>query len=106
MFGGGWFVMIPLLGLLPKLTGSGLGGLLASFAGPYVCFLVAAACLALAAGQIWRIRRPLQLSRPAVAVRPLAAVREALRYTWNNPRVLSLVTVKCGVGFGNGVLTA
>jgi MFS family permease len=88
------------------VLGASLGGLLASVAGPYVCFLVAAVCLAFAAGRIWRIRRPLQLSRPAVAVRPLAAVREALRYTGKNPRVLSLVTVKCGVGFGNGVLTA
>src|SRR5947208_7228723 len=69
------------------VVGASLGGLLASFAGPYVCFLVAAACLALAAGRIWRIRLPLQLSRHGVAVRPLAAVREALRYTWNNPRV-------------------
>ncbi|PWR12958.1 MFS transporter [Micromonospora acroterricola] len=89
------------------VVGASLGGVLSSAAGPYVCFWVAAAALALAAGLATRIRRPLQAPRDAdrPAQRTWPAVREALGYIGHRPRVLALVTVKSAVGLGNGVLT-
>lgn len=85
------------------VVGASLGGVASSIAGPYPCFGLASALLLLAAFQGWRIRRPLQAGAPADGQ---AGVGEALRYIRNHPRVASLVTVKCAVGLGNGVLTA
>ncbi|MGC4854319.1 MFS transporter [Micromonospora sp. DT4] len=89
------------------VVGASLGGVLSSAAGPYACFWVAAAGLALAAGLATRIRRPLQAARDPLlpAQRTWSAVREALGYIGHRPRVLALVTVKSAVGLGNGVLT-
>ncbi|MEV4216317.1 MFS transporter [Micromonospora sp. NPDC049662] len=89
------------------VVGASLGGVLSSAAGPYACFWVAAAGLALAAGLATRIRRPLQVARDPLlpAQRTWSAVREALGYIGHRPRVLALVTVKSAVGLGNGVLT-
>ncbi|MET8360738.1 MFS transporter [Micromonospora sp. NPDC005171] len=89
------------------VVGASLGGVLSTAAGPYVCFWVAAAGLAMAAGLATRIRRPLQAPRDAdqPAQRTWTAVREALGYIGHRPRVLALVTVKSAVGLGNGVLT-
>ncbi|MFI5929455.1 MFS transporter [Micromonospora sp. NPDC051543] len=89
------------------VVGASLGGVLSSAAGPYACFWVAAAGLALAAGLATRIRRPLQMARDPLlpAQRTWSAVREALGYIGHRPRVLALVTVKSAVGLGNGVLT-
>ncbi|GAA0720780.1 MFS transporter [Dactylosporangium roseum] len=88
------------------VVGASLGGVASSLVGPYPCFLIASALLLLAPVQTWRIRRPLQSGTPAVRTHPFAAVGEALRYIRHHPRVASLVTVKCAVGLGNGVLTA
>ncbi|MEU0551544.1 MFS transporter [Micromonospora sp. NPDC005979] len=89
------------------VVGASLGGVLSSAAGPYACFWVAAAGLAVAAGLATRIRRPLQVARDPLlpAQRTWSAVREALGYIGHRPRVLALVTVKSAVGLGNGVLT-
>ncbi|SCG58436.1 MFS transporter [Micromonospora inositola] len=89
------------------VVGASLGGMLSAAAGPYACFWVAAAGLALAAGLATLIRRPLQSARePGGPVqRTWPAIREALRYIGHRPRVLALVTVKSAVGLGNGVLT-
>ncbi|GAB3944740.1 MFS transporter [Micromonospora vulcania] len=89
------------------VVGASLGGVLSSAVGPYACFWVAAAGLALAAGLATLIRRPLQAPRDASqpTQRTWAAVREALGYIGHRPRVLALVTVKSAVGLGNGVLT-
>ncbi|MET8264178.1 MFS transporter [Micromonospora arida] len=89
------------------VVGASLGGVLSTAAGPYVCFWVAAAGLAMAAAIATRIRRPLQAPRDAdqPAQRTWSAVREALGYIGHRPRVLALVTVKSAVGLGNGVLT-
>ncbi|WP_200206841.1 MFS transporter [Micromonospora coerulea] len=89
------------------VVGASLGGILSAAAGPYACFWVAAAGLALAAGLATLIRRPLQSPRePGGPVqRTWPAIREALGYIGHRPRVLALVTVKSAVGLGNGVLT-
>ena len=47
------------------VVGASLGGVLSAAAGPYACFWVAAAGLALAAGLAALIRRPLQAARDA-----------------------------------------
>ncbi|GAA0801990.1 MFS transporter [Spirilliplanes yamanashiensis] len=89
------------------VVGASLGGVLASLAGPYVSFGVAAACLAAAVAVTAAIRRPLQAPETvgAPVQHPWAALVEALRYIAARPRVLALVTVKSAVGLGNGVLT-
>ncbi len=90
-----------------SVVGASLGGVLASVAGPYVSFGVAAVCLAAAALVTSAIRRPLQApgTTGAPAQRSWPALVEALRYIGARPRVLALVTVKSAVGLGNGVLT-
>ena len=88
------------------VLGASLGGVLAAAVGPYVCFLVTAACLAGAAALVWPIRRPMQAVRSGPPARTWHAIAEALRYVAHRPRVGALVTVKSAVGLGNGVLTA
>ncbi|HEX5597662.1 MAG TPA: MFS transporter [Micromonosporaceae bacterium] len=89
------------------IVGASLGGVLSAAFGPYACFWIAAASLAVGAVITGRIRRPLQAPREATASTPRAwaAIGEALRYIAHRPRVLALVTVKSAVGLGNGVLT-
>lgn len=89
------------------VVGASLGGVLSAVFSPYTCFIVAAVSLAGAALLAWRIRRPLQAPRDGdiPVQRTFAAIREGLRYIAARPRVLALVTVKSGVGLGNGVLT-
>ncbi|GAA3747880.1 MFS transporter [Plantactinospora mayteni] len=90
-----------------SIVGASLGGVLTAAVGPYACFWVALAGLAVAAGLTWLIRRPLQQPRePGLpAPHPWTALGEAMRYIGHRPRVLALVTVKSAVGLGNGVLT-
>ncbi|MCW3820804.1 MFS transporter [Micromonospora sp. DR5-3] len=89
------------------VVGASLGGMISAAAGAYVSFWVAAGGLVVAAGLATLIRRPLQAPRdPAqTPARTWPAIREALRYIAQRPRVLALVTVKSAVGLGNGVLT-
>ncbi|HEX6869845.1 MAG TPA: MFS transporter [Micromonosporaceae bacterium] len=88
------------------VLGASLGGIVSAVFGPYVCFGITVCCLVLAAWLVWRIRRPTQIEaeRPATPPRTGRALAEALRHIRRHPRVLSLVTVKSAVGFGNGVL--
>jgi len=87
------------------VVGASLGGAVATVVGPYPSFLIAAACLALAAVFTLRVRRPFQsFVRVDGPARPFTAIREALRHIAHRPRVLALVTVKSAVGLGNGVL--
>jgi MFS family permease len=86
------------------VVGASLGGLLAGWVGPYVCFGVTAGCLLAATLFVWPIRRPMQVGGGPTA-RTFAAIGEALRYVRHRPRVASLVTVKSAVGLGNGALT-
>jgi MFS family permease len=89
------------------VVGASLGGVLGAAAGPYVCFLVTAGCLAAAAVLVWAVREPMQAPRGAGRPpRTWAAIGEATRYIGRSPRVAALVTVKSAVGLGNGVLTA
>jgi MFS family permease len=90
------------------VVGASLGGVLAAAVGPYTCFVVTAACLAVSAVLVWRIRRPMQadLTDAADPPRTVAAIAEAMRYIRHRPRVAALVTVKSAIGLGNGVLTA
>lgn len=96
--GGAWGTML--------VVGASLGGVIAALLGPYVCFLVTAACLAMAALLVARIRRPMQADRTTPHTPALTALRESAGYIRRRPRVLSLVTVKSAVGVGNGVLAA
>jgi MFS family permease len=52
------------------------------------------------------VRKPMQAPRDMAVEPPAAwhALRESARYIAHRPRVAALVTVKSGVGFGNGVL--
>lgn len=86
------------------VVGASLGGVMTALVGPYICFLITAVCLLLAAFLLWRIRQPTQGERTAEPTPAWQALREALGYIRHRPRVRSLVTVKSAVGVGNGVL--
>ncbi len=88
------------------VVGASLGGVLSQALNPYVCFAITLVCEAGAALLVLRVRRPLQAPRTGAvtAARPLRELREAVRYIRAQPRVASLITVKSGVGIGNGVL--
>ena len=89
-----------------SVVGSSLGGVLSAAYGPYTCFWIASAALAVAAILVWRIRRPLQAPRESDEhPHAFAAIRESLGYIRQRRPVLALVTVKSAVGLGNGVLT-
>jgi MFS family permease len=89
-----------------SVVGSSLGGVLSAAYGPYTCFWIASAALAVAAVLVWRIRRPLQAPRESDQhPHAFAAIRESLGYIRQRRPVLALVTVKSAVGLGNGVLT-
>jgi MFS family permease len=88
------------------VVAASLGGVLSAQIGPYACFGITAACLAVAVLLVWPIRRPMQVLVPASPTRTLTAIGEALRYIGAHRRVAALVTVKSAVGLGNGVLTA
>jgi MFS family permease len=88
------------------VVGASLGGVMTAFIGPYLCFLITAACLLMATFLVWRIRLPMQADRTAEPTPPMRALREALGYIRRRPRVASLVTVKSAVGVGNGVLAS
>lgn len=88
------------------VVGASLGGVMTALIGPYLCFLITAACLLMATFLVWRIRLPMQADRIADPTPPMRAMREALGYIRRRPRVLSLVTVKSAVGVGNGVLAS
>ncbi|MEV7226721.1 MULTISPECIES: MFS transporter [Polymorphospora] len=89
------------------IVGASLGGVLSSAVGPYACFWIAAGALAVAIVLAGLIRRPLQAPRDGAqhVQHPVAALREAVQYVVRRPRLRALVTVKSGVGLGNGVLT-
>lgn len=88
------------------VVGASLGGLIASWLGPYPSFLIGAGCLALAVGFTVRVHRPFQAERTSPPANATAALKESLRYIAARPRVRALVTVKSAVGMGNGVLAA
>jgi MFS family permease len=87
------------------VLGASLGGLLNAAVGPYACFAITVACLCVAAVLAFRVHRPMQESRAGTVPTPaLRALGESFAFIRSHPRVLSLVTVKSGVGLGNGVL--
>jgi MFS family permease len=96
--GGAWGTML--------VIGASLGGVFAQWLGTDVCFLLDAACLLIAAFLTWRVRRPFQAEgHGAGHPGTVRAVAESVRFIRTNPRVAALVTVKSGVGVGNGSLT-
>lgn len=88
------------------VLGASLGGVLSQALNPYLCFAITLACLSTAALLVLRVRRPLQAPRTdaSTRARPLRELAEAARFIRSRPRVACLVTVKSGVGMGNGVL--
>ena len=88
------------------VIGASLGGVAAQVLGTDVCFLLDAACLLIAAFLTWRVRRPFQAANHGANHRgTVHAMAESLRFIRANPRIAALVTVKSGVGLGNGSLT-
>ena len=88
------------------VIGASLGGVFAQVLGTDACFLLDAACLLVAAWLTWRVRRPFQASdHGADHPGTRRAVAESMRFIRTNSRVAALVTVKSGVGLGNGSLT-
>jgi len=88
------------------VIGAALGGLADALVGPQTCFLIDAVSFLISAALIARARGPFQQVRTSGGTRPrpLDDVLEALRYVRRDPRVAGLVTVKSGVGLGNGTL--
>ncbi len=96
--GGAWGTMLVL--------GASLGGIFAHWLGTDACFLLDAACLLIAAAVTWRVKRPFQAAGHGENHNgTLRAVRESIGFIRSNPRIAALVTVKSGVGLGNGALT-
>jgi hypothetical protein len=97
------------------IVGASLGGVVSSAFGPYASFGVTVGCLLLAVVLTVLIRRPMQSrppsrpsSRPSSPVAPQRswpALVEGARYVVGHRRILALVTVRSGIGLGNGVLT-
>jgi MFS family permease len=88
------------------VVGSSAGGILSAVFSPYTCFVITAVLLAVAAALALGVRKPMQAPRDLAGERPATwhALRESARYIAHRPRVAALVTVKSGVGLGNGVL--
>ncbi|GIG60927.1 MFS transporter [Longispora fulva] len=86
------------------VLGASLGGMSSAAFGPYWSFVGGALCLAMAITLQLRVRQPFQAARSTVAVSAWSALRESMGYLRVKPRVRALITVKCAVGVGNGVL--
>ncbi len=84
------------------VVGASVGGVLSAAFNAYTCFVITAALLATAAMITLGVHRPLQADRDGLAVQShvFTAMREAGRFIIDRPRVLSLVTVKSAVGYG------
>lgn len=89
------------------VVGAALGGLLSSAIGPYWCFAVDAVSFGISALLTAATTRPFQEAATKARVRAgtRADMHETIGYVRSNPDVAALVTVKSGVGIGNGTLT-
>jgi MFS family permease len=87
-------------------AGAAIGGAVTAAFGRDISFLVDAASFLLSAILLLRIRRGFSETRDAQHERPplLRSIRETIRFARTHPRVLGLLTVKGGYGFGAGVV--
>jgi MFS family permease len=87
-------------------VGAALGGLADAAFGPYTCFVIDGASFLLSAWLTVLARRPFQQAGTARGGRPQVwrDLRETGRYVRGDRRVATLLSVKSGVGLGNGTL--
>lgn len=87
-------------------VGAGLGGLVTSWFGRDVSFVVDSASFLLSAILLWRMRARFSEIRAPRHEHPplLESMRETIRFAREQPRVLGLLTVKGGYGLGSGVI--
>jgi MFS family permease len=87
-------------------VGAGIGGAVTAMFGRDVSFLVDSASFLLSAILLWRMRARFSEVRSADHAKPplLESIRQTIRFARENPRVLGLLTVKGGYGFGAGVI--
>lgn len=87
-------------------VGAGLGGIVTSWFGRDVSFVVDAASFLFSAFLLWRMRARFSEWSSGLSARPpfLESIRETIRFAREQPRVLGLLTVKGGYGLGAGVV--
>jgi MFS family permease len=87
-------------------VGAGIGGAVTALFGRNVSFLVDSASFLLSAILLWRMRVPFSEERTRHHEHPplLESIRETIRFTREQPRILGLLTVKGGYGLGAGVI--
>lgn len=87
-------------------AGAAIGGLVTMKFGRDLSFVVDAASFLFSAGILWMIRARFSEVRSEHHEYPplIDSVRETFRYARSHPRVLALLTVKGGYGFGAGVI--
>jgi MFS family permease len=93
--------------------GSALGGLVATFVGREVVFIINAATFIASALMIWRINLPARTERmsvradePTLLRRSVLDFRAGLRYVRREPVLAAVFVVAAGWGLGNGVARA
>ncbi|HUO46973.1 MAG TPA: MFS transporter [Acidimicrobiia bacterium] len=86
-------------------VGSALGGLVATVLGRDAAIAVDALSFLVAAGLMWRVRRPLRLGVAETAGKMRQALGAAWRYVRSHPPVAALLTSKAGFAiFGGGAV--
>jgi MFS family permease len=87
-------------------AGAGIGGIVTAVLGRDASFLFDAFSFGVSAILLMRMRVRFSEERGAQDVHPpfLESVRETFRFARAKPRVLALLTVKCGYGLGAGVI--
>lgn len=84
--------------------GAALGGLAAAAFGRDTSFLINAATFVVAAGLVWRVRRPFNTGEVAAPATVLSHLAEVWR--WVRPRKVTkaFMVTKAGIGVGNGIV--
>src|SRR5438270_2185048 len=85
-------------------VGAAIGGVVTMRFGRDVSFIVDAISFLASAAILWRMRASFAEERHGEHPAIIESVRETLRYTKLNPRVLALLTSKGGYGLGAGVV--
>jgi MFS family permease len=85
-------------------VGAAIGGAVTMRFGRDVSFVVDALSFLASAAILWRMRASFAEERHQEHPALIESVRETLRYTKSNPRVLALLTSKGGYGLGAGVV--
>jgi MFS family permease len=87
-------------------AGAAIGGLVTTWFGRDVSFLVDAASFLVSALVLWRMRVPFSEAREEHHEQPplLESIRETIHYARAHPRVLALLTTKGGYGVAAGVV--